>query len=511
MMHRLQVAAGLLLAGAAGLLVHGCPTQRATPRLDCRETLRAWGVPPELCEKQRQLKELHLPDSVEHLSWLRATRLEELHVEGAAGLTRVGGLPSSLRRLSLRGSGVASLQVPLQVERLDLADTAIESLAGLLPDGLRELGLSEIPPPELAHLPESLEILRLTQSNPTRELEDLTALGRLPKLRELELRGQEILSLEGVPESVERLAIEVVRLKFVSLPERLRGLSLVGGGPLEVDEFPRAIESLTLLDWLPGMPIGEASPYLNVLEVGGVGSGALVALPATLLELQWFGGGLRRLPELPPDLRVLRLSAGELDLQEAPSVLRDLPSGLVELALVGYPRPGLPELPGGLRVLDVSWSGVRRLVSLDSLRCLDLTGVNLDTDSPLPQGLATLIWQAYPDRTLRSLPPSVTSLDVSNSLALKEIPSLPPKLETLRVADSCIEALPTSLPASLKLLDVSGCANISSLPELPEGLRTLVFSAGQLASLEALPKSVSRVEIVSADPSRVGCSSRSEP
>lgn len=64
----------------------------------------------------------------------------------------------------------------------------------------------------------------------------------------------------------------------------------------------------------------------------------------------------------------------------------------------------------------------------------------------------------------------LVSLDVSDNL-LRELPTLPSRLEVLRCSHNFLSYLPP-LPASLKILDASD-NGLSRLPELPSGIESV--------------------------------------
>jgi len=367
-----------------------------------------------------------------------------------------------------------------------------------LPAGLRDLSLSESRPSELEFLPESLESLRLAQTNPTRQIEDLSSITRLGRLRKLVLTGQEILSLEGIPSGVESLTVELGRLKFALLPNGLRRLTVIGGEPWVAENMPHRIDGLTLDSWQPAQPLLKSAPFLDGLSARQINLRDLGDLPDSILDLELYGN-LKRLPELPPNLEKLYISADQLDVDGHPdsSDLDELPGTIEDLALISYPAITLPSLPPGLHRLDLSWSRVRHLEPLEKLQELVLTGVHLEAGSPLPPNLRTLVWQGYPREELRVLPASLQVLDVASSPKLERLSELPAGLRELHVAGTGLAELPDPLPTELKVLDVSGCMALSALPSLPDGLQTLVVSAGQVESLGEVPESLAHLEVVS--------------
>ena len=462
-----EVKRSLLLGGIVGaalLLIQACHLQPLRSAVVCTDLVPKWGVPSDVCTIQRQLTALRLPDTVESLGWLRAERLRELNVDGAVGLTRVAALPPSLRSLSLKGAGVTSLSVPSCLQTLDITDTALESLRDVLPFGLRDLSLSEVRPSQLQYLPRSLETLHLTQTNPTRQLADLSFLEDLERLRTLVLTGQEILSLEGIPPGVESLAVELGRLKIALLPERLRRLSVTGGNPWVAENMPRRIDGLSLDGWQPDGPLLDSTPFLDGLTAREINLRNLGDLPDSILDLELYGN-LKRLPDLPPNLQRLYVSADQLDRDgnDGASDLDGLPESLEDLALFSYPAPTLPPLPPGLRSLDLSWSRVRDLEPLQALpdlRELNLTGVGLGAGSPpLPDVVKKLVWQAYGQAELRELPAMLEILDVRT----------PPCWSACRRCrrGSGSSASPPRAwwscrtpPPQLTFLDVSGCESL---------------------------------------------------
>lgn len=461
----------------------------------CPELVGAAGLPTDLCERQLQLTELSLPATTTDLSWLRGNRLTSLKVEGAVDLKTVEHLPTSIRHLSLRSCGIESIELPENLRSLDVSNTPIKALDQLLPRRLIDLSMSEPAQGEISGLPKTLESLTLTADTPNLELEDLRPLLSLEKLRVLHLMGQAILSLEGVPETLDELSVEVNEPKFVRLPQELRSLELVGTGPSPREGMPHNLETLTLdgwqpEGWQPSDSLDALAPFLTSLTIRDVANlRALRPLPESIEELNIFLP-LQAVQPLPPRLRALRLTASKLDAES----ISGLPETLELLSVTDYPEEELPPLPQGLHTLDLTYSGVRRLDALDSLRVLNLTGVDLEATATLPEHLETLVWQNYPGTTLREIPDSATHLDLSNSPLLTTLPALPAKLAELRLANNTALSRLPALPAELKLLDISGCENLSALTGLPKGLRTLIVSAKQLESLDGLPEKVTRLE-----------------
>lgn len=450
-------------------------------RPTCIDRMKASELPADLCIAQRGLTSLRLPDSVDSLEWLRGSRLRTLHVDGAGELERVDDLPVSLRTLSLRGSGVTSLRLPQNLTNLDVTDSPVRSLVGL-PAGLRRLALSEIDPRELASLPPKLTHLELKYSTPGLILGDLKQLPELEELGTLVLRGDGIVSLEGMPPSVVHLRLRVTQLPLADLSEDLRTLVLDVGGPFHVARFPPYLDQLTLDSWQPADSIDSVTPFLSRLEARDVDFVQLDALPRSLEELALFGRDLAQPPELPPNLKRLHLLASKLDAEKLAG-LRDL-AALESLALFNFPQTGLPELPAGLRDLDLTWSQVRRLdADLENLRLLNLTGVELAPGERLPRTLRGLVWQARPSHPLPPIPGSVECLDLSGSSSLTSLPELPRELTLLLLAKTGLTSLPANLPPSLRVLDVSNSPLRVASENLPDSLEVLIVSPGQLESL----------------------------
>ncbi|EJB9810836.1 hypothetical protein MXI55_004520 [Salmonella enterica] len=247
---------------------------------------------------------------------------------------------------------------------LELYNLNISSLPDCLPDGLRDLRISETPLTALPAFPDGLRKLNITG----------TPLTELPALPD----GLEFLHITGAP--LTELPV---------LPDGLRKLNITG----------------TPLTELPALPDG-----LEFLHITGAPLTELPVLPGRLHILDISGAPLTVLPALPDGLGVLNIE--ETPLTELPA----LPDGLGTLHIINTPLTELPALPVGLGFLDIAGTSLTALPAFpDGLRTLEIAGTSLTELPALPVGLDILDISETPLTAMPEIPGGVMDMMVNNT------------------------------------------------------------------------------------------------
>jgi Leucine-rich repeat (LRR) protein len=223
-------------------------------------------------------------------------------------------------------------------------------------------------------------------------------------------------------------------------------LTITGAGT----EFP---------DSIPG--------YDDIKRIDCIGKGLrhLPTLPRNLKVLLCGNNLLTELPRLPPELTALDCTDNQI------LELPNLPDPLIVLNCSGNQLTELPKLPRGLKTLDCA-NNVGNTV-----------GIDLSTLS-LPNTLLTFRCSSNQLRRLPNLPRGLKTLDCEINL-LNELPALPDTLTMITCNNNQLQSLPT-LPEQLREL-ICNDNQLSVLTTngetLPPHLITLNCSNNHLSSL----------------------------
>lgn len=450
----------------------------------------AWKLPSDLATRQEQLVELRLPPAVDRVDWL-APNLRTLSLSQTA-VSSLRGLPPRLRQLDVSNTRVASLAgIPESVVILNLSWTQIEDLAGL-PPKLQSLSLAGRGIQSLEGLPSTLRELSLRDTR-------VGELRGLPPLGELTLIGISFGSLEGIPSSLQSLTLERTLIRSLEgLPGELQSLALANNPQLFA--LGRLPDSLSRLE-TDRFPLPPLENLYNLKALSLRRQGREIRLPNTLSELvldlasdedEDVGRPLPELIEPPVSLR--RLSLVNAPAERVPA----LPPSLRALDLSWFRGRRLPRVPETLHELSLRWSNVDSLAGLrlPFLETLDLSASGVRSLQDLPPSLRSLRFQWFPLAEAVPLPPRLERLDLSGSETLQRIGPLPPTLLLLDVSQSEVEDL-GALPKGLQRLDISNTRirSLSGLSALAH-LESLTLHAGQVDSLEGMPRSVHSLTFV---------------
>jgi Leucine-rich repeat (LRR) protein len=360
-------------------------------------------------------------------------RLQYLDISYNDRLQSLNGLPGSLRSLSaiMRGLTEFSSLRSSSLACLDLGSPFLRSLRDQLPRELRSLTLRGTGVTTLEGLPDGLESLEVFNNS---ELAMADGFPRnLKSLRALSVDSAALPSLETLPRSLEDLHLSRTRLKKPADP-RLR--------------FFEALQALSLnavqvQDWRSVVP--EALQSLSL-----VGTSLPPKWPGSLRTLSYDASPPERevaLPTLPGTLEILRLS------NVLVRNLRELPRQLTGLAITHATLDSIDGFPIGLKRLDLR--AVRQLktitllpdhlVSLNLLACRDLTKITV-----LPNSLRFLNIADTGITTLPTLPAGLEELDISGT-AISSLHGLPPSLRVLTLTAARFHSL-DGLPSSVREL-----------------------------------------------------------
>jgi len=450
-------------------------------------------VPPDLFERQEQLRELRLPSSIQRVDWLASnSNLKKLSL-AQTEVSSLRGLPRSLVELDASNTRVANLEgIPASVRVLDLSWTQVADLKGA-PKHLETLYLAGRRLRSVRDIPPAVSTLSLRESR-IGDLRDLP-----PQLRNLTLTGPAVESVVGLPTSLQVLRIEGTLIRNLDgLPSGLESLVVLQNRQLTgpVSSLPLSLANLEM-DVFSALPLLQGIFNLRSLslrmpdpQLGTPKSPLPRFLSSLLLELSSEAESDPATPKivLPSSLRSLTL------LYVPQGRIPDLPEGLESLDLSWYEGRELTALPSSLRLLSLRWSNVESLDGLgESIISLDLSASAIRSIQRLPSRLRELHFQWSPLIETGTFPSSLAVLDLAGSKNLSKIGSFPPALTGLNVSQTKVGDL-KSLPPSIQWLDISN-TNIDSWDDLPEpkllpNLESLTLSVGQLKSLEKLPSSV---------------------
>ncbi|XP_050131161.1 disease resistance protein RPV1-like isoform X13 [Malus sylvestris] len=267
------------------------------------------------------------------------------------------------------------------------------------------------------------------------------------------------------------------------------------------------IRELYLSDCTSLVEVDDSVGFLDKLQFLVLsGCSKLTRFPTRLglrsLQTLWLDGctRLERFPEIEKDKMksLTHLWIGESGIRELPSSIAYL-TGLRELYAYGCELQNVPELSGSIEYLDLSWcSKLTRFATrlgLRSLRELDLSGCRRLESFPEIEGkkarrlqlslnlsgcklsesdfLVPLdCWSELRELNLSrnnfvSLPDCISEavnlmkLSLRDCKTLREIPVLPPKLESLHLDDcTSLEKIP-KLPPRLEVLTLCNCSGLS--------------------------------------------------
>jgi hypothetical protein len=461
-------AVGALIAAVAVV----CIVLGVISSCRCRDaslamSLKAWRLPADLAEKQTQLSELTLPPAVDRADWI-SDRVTTLNAAGTQ-IADLRGLPRTLKQLDIRDAA------------------RLNSLAGL-PPHLEVLKASGKSLDEISTLPPSLIAVELQDSS-IENLQDFPE-----TVRSILLSGSGVEYLPRLPRNLQSLILKNTKIRSLKgLPDNLRTLVLVSNSDLHFEEgdIPLRLTYL-VVDDQKDAPNWIGVRYLCALSDRREQPEG--PWPDSLSSLTLRATNLHRLPSIPSSVRVLGLLDGS-----GGDLLSALPPELEELDLTGFRVPESVTLPGTLRAIELGGSTVNRLPALpSSLEKLDLSNTSVTDLKMLPKTLKTLLFRGATQARLMEVEtlPVLEQLDLAGS-SVGEIKSLSPTLIWLSVRGTRVRDLPVATLSNLMDLDISGTPiGCEILGQLPRKLRSLTISAGQLSSLENLPKSVQALHFI---------------
>jgi hypothetical protein len=455
------------------------------------------------------------------------------HSQQQARIEQDWGIPVTVQSTFAH---LQSLELPRAVDRLGWLEASRLKKLEVSDSAIQEI---------LAELPDTLEILLAQNLRVAR-------VDFPPRLIELDIRHSDLSSVEGLPETLQSLAIGGSRIvERVQLPPNLTKLVLEEFDPTVISVFPGSVTSLTIIGSQASTWRGDFPLLLENLEIRARRLEAVPELPANLVSLVLATNlRVRSVLELPPhlttfesegvglgqiddllSLKSLRASGSELpgkipeSLQhlsfifqgEASPVELNLPElpNLQTLALINYPGTVIG-MPSNLKELDISGSPhiqledlprtLRKLVmarreSVDlsklpqNLEFLDISYIDtIEHSGPALPKLATLVCQGN-SGTLPILGRGLKVLDVSDSPALKELPrDLPSTLTELHIRTTGITSLPMGKLTGLEILDVCD-SKIEPIKALPARLMGLRAHVNQLDRQIQFPNSLLHLAI----------------
>jgi Leucine-rich repeat (LRR) protein len=442
------VGVAILALSGAGVL--------AGRQMRAERLLGSWGLPVDLLSRQAQLETLALPPQVDRIGWVSGPR-------------RLLASYTHIDRLD---------EIPPHVEELDVSHTYVHALPAL-PAVLKALDVRWSNVGEFGNrLAEShLESLKLAGR----------LIGRLPSLpaslRHLELADTQLRDVRGLPSGLRLLRLAGTTFRDLSgLPADLRELSLTGTVVRSVDPWPRALQTLEV-DSNARFKLDRLPPFLSRLSIRNQSITDLSDLHF-LVFVAIQGEEVARFPTWPASLRDLTLES------RRPAPIPELPADLKSLDLSRYRGKAEGRLPTRLERL------VRKVPGAPAVEESRLRYTGKQSFYRTPTALSV----CEPTlATMGPLPATLKRLEiVCPSPRLTGLSGLPAGLEHLSVAGSGLEALP-DLPPSLRSLDISN-TKISTLAVLGlkklHRLRALTLSAGQVRTLEGLPMTVTTLRFV---------------
>jgi len=431
-------------------------------------SLKEWGLPLDLAEKQEQLTEITLPASVNRLDWL-STRIIKVNAENTQ-IETLTGLPPSVRELDIRGA------------------IKLRDLNGL-PSSLKVLKISGENLEKLDFLPTSLTELHLQDAT----LRDLTGLPA--GLKTVVLSGPGIHDLNGLPEGLQALTLHGTHVKTLKgLPDSLQRLVLVANLDLEIktEDFPPRLTYLVVDDELVSKECEwRRLRYLCCLSDRS--EYPRQAWPEFLSALILRATNLTEAPKIPETIRNL----GLIHYGISDSV--HFPAGLESLDLTDCRCPEVAGLPEGLKSLKLNDSSIRSLPRLPlTLEALDISNTEVTDLAGLPRGLKSLVFRGATRRRLEEVEklPNLERLDIAWS-SVEDLGKLPPRLRYLNVRGTKIKKITANEAVDLKELDISSTQlDWKFISQLPKNLEVLTLSQKQIDRLTDLPTSVRALHFV---------------
>jgi hypothetical protein len=451
--YRAAQLGGVLLLAA--IFISGSAlAYRAVHNLKGKTFEKGWGLPRDLARYGNQLRELSVVCMVDDLKWLprKLTSLEA----NCERITSLQGVPPHLRHLGISLTKVRSLDyLPESVTELDVHGAALSELDGIGRNKLTKLDASGIAITNMKLIPRSVTDLKLQHSS-------INNLEGLPDvLTDLVLRGTRVTNLRSVPNNVRRLTLaKNGDLKIDSLPIHLESL--------ETDNFPEHLQ----------LPSSLATLILSDTSVINVPSGVTsLELRKTLVE-----------GELPKGLDSLKMDDAFSTLP-----LTKIPGTIHHLKMRWPPGTSFALLPKHLVELDLRLSqDLSSIAGIGQVTDLDISSTLVQDLRDVPDSVTTLHFELCNAVGLTKFPTGVQKVYLGGCSKLDLIEGLPESVTVLDVSGTALSALP-KLPSKLTTLDISNTQILGHLPELPEGLEELILHAGQINTLEGLPKSVKKL------------------
>jgi hypothetical protein len=297
-------------------------------------------------------KNITLPDSIEVLKCDKArnlkhcTKLRELECnkvffplpDSIQDLTVYDNiycckLPSQLKKLNVTGK-VAVNDFPESLEKIDAFKIYRIECNGFF----YSLNESNVKFPNLSYL-------NLTESSQL-------PFASMPCLRKL-IVHRYTGRLDNLPESLEVLDIDNVISSDISIPPKLRVLSLRNYFNCILPDLPDTLKVLELGD-IFNRPIQKLPKYLEVLSLGNSFNQDLPHLPDSLLELKIGNSFNKQIREIPKCLKVLSL--GDAFNKHLPR----LPDSLIKLSIGNSFNKRIKRLPEKIKLITLGKSYIKR-------------------------------------------------------------------------------------------------------------------------------------------------------
>eukprot|EP00611_Tribonema_gayanum_P015375 TRINITY_DN2720_c0_g1_i3.p1 TRINITY_DN2720_c0_g1~~TRINITY_DN2720_c0_g1_i3.p1 ORF type:complete len:501 (-),score=135.35 TRINITY_DN2720_c0_g1_i3:357-1859(-) len=300
--------------------------------------------------------------------------------------------------------------------------------------------------------------------------------------------------LRDLPDSIRSMTLLGVQgqLELGVLPQHLESFSLMAASNMGssclaacFNALPQSVRRLTFHCTSFRNPLSMADVKLpaRLKELELCNTSALTTLPASLTSIKLAQCWLPRALQLPASLTSVHLD-DVFCARDADGVKRlpNLPQQLRKLDLLSL-DPSLPvaPLPPALVDLYISYDGSHTMVVGSAAQSL----------APLPETLKTLQVTDYSDSlqpVLGHLPQSLEVLDVQQCSQFNTpLGQLPPALTALCLGQHFTQAL-GPLPAQLRVLNLRLCSHFNvPLGALPPALRELRLGDAFDQPLQALP------------------------
>jgi len=312
---------------------------------------------------------------------------------------------------------------------------------------------------------------------PGGNMTDLSGIEYFVHLTYLDCKGESLLSLPSLPDSLKFLNCSDNQLGSLPyLPVGLKKLYCQGNLFTGLPTLPNSLE---VLDCSQNINLTSLPPFPNSLLELYLGGGLLTSIPAlpnSLVELGMYSCGLTTPPILPNSLKIFSTNYDQF------SSLPVFPITMTNLIIGNSALPNLSAL-----------------VLPDSLVFLSMhSNPQLTSLPPLPSSLFQLTCNY--NNQLTSLPPLPNTLYAlnCNDNSLTSLPALPPALENLYCQQNNLTSLP-AIPSNLEDLIAYG-NQLTSLPQLPDTMWTLMVYSNNISCVYNLPQNPGILGQIQANP-----------